>query len=125
SDYIKNTFLSSDVSGTLLLSGGIDSTFLLSKAVEENIPLQIGIYKAETKEIDESETAFENIKKMKINAKDFPLTVLSSNEIKEIDIDDFVKILEQPTSDGLNVFHLLKHLKKDQRKLKLVYTGLG
>jgi len=125
SHYIKNTFISTDVPGTLLLSGGIDSTFLLANAFENKISLHLGIYKANDPLIDESPSALDNISKMKLNQDQFPINVLSGAEIEKLDIDGFVKILEQPSSAGLQVFHLLEHLKGKQPNLKLVYTGLG
>lgn len=125
SNYITHALASKDVSGTLLLSGGVDSTFLLAKAVETDISLRLGIYKANREDIDESQSALMNYEKICTNKSRFPLTVLSSSPIEIEDIGQFCELLEQPTSDGLQLFHLLKHLKQQDKSLKLVYTGLG
>ncbi len=125
SKYIENSLLSTDVPGTLLLSSGIDSTYLLSEAIEHKIPLQIGIYKANNKLIDESEDALVNIGKLSVDKEKYPIKILSSEKEKALKLDEFCSLLEQPSSDGLQLFSLLSHLKKSTPSLKLVYTGLG
>lgn len=125
SNYVSQALASKDVSGTLLLSGGVDSTFILSKAAENNISLRLGVYKAKQKEIDESTSALSNYEKIVADKSIFPVTVLSADTIGIDDINEYCSILEQPTSDGLQLFHLLKHLRRKDESLKLVYTGLG
>lgn len=124
STYLANALSSTDVEGALLLSEGIDSTFLLTKAIENSFPLKIGIYKANDPKIDESAKALQNIAKIKANPQHYPVTVLENN-VGVIDIDEYGKILEQPSSDGLQLFNLLKYLRNSHPGLKLVYTGLG
>lgn len=123
--YIYDALSSKDVEGTLLLSGGLDSTFVLAAAAKKHTSLRVGIYKANNPTIDESDKALNNILKMGISKGEFPVSLLSQSNGEDIDIEGYARLLEQPTSDGLQVYQLLKYLRFKHPELKLVYTGLG
>jgi len=125
SDYIKNALLSTDVPGTLLLSAGIDSTYVLSQAMKNKISLNLGLYKAENIEIDESKDALANLEKFDYSKKDFPINLILSTNFGLVQLEEFCSLLEQPSSDGLQLYNLLKQIKAKVPALKLVYTGLG
>lgn len=125
SKYVRQALASKDVLGTLLLSGGVDSTYLLSVASENNVRLHIGVYKAQNPHIDEASEAMSNYKKICSDKGMFPVTVLEASRIEMNELNEFSRLLEQPASDGLQLFHLLKHIKATDSSLRLVYTGLG
>lgn len=125
-NYTNNAISAKDVEGTLLLSGGVDSSFLLARAKENDVPVTIGIYKAKDKIIDESEKALDHVRKLGLISNTlYPVYILDEEDGFEISLEEYVKLLEQPTSDGMQLYKLLKHLKVKNPKLKLVYTGLG
>lgn len=113
---------STDVKKNLLVSSGLDSAMLLhlAKLDGDNQTAAI-IYKSPNKEVDESEAATSNVKRILV--KD-PIVV--SDEIDQNSIvKSFVEILEQPSSDGLNLYNLLTTLKNKDKSVRLIYTGLG
>lgn len=121
-DYPKNAFSSTDVKKNLLVSSGIDSAMLLHLAkLDGDINTEAIIYKSANKFSDESSIAKEHVKK--ILEKD-PIIVNDFVAQKDI-LPAFVKILEQPSSDGLNLFNLLTSLKEKDKSVRLIYTGLG
>jgi asparagine synthase (glutamine-hydrolysing) len=124
-NYLSQALSSRDVEGALLLSGGIDSPYILASAFENKIPLIIGIYKANNKQIDESDKAIEHKNKIIGANSEYLVSVLTDGENEGSNHQKYAQILEQPTSDGLQVYSLIKHLKANNPSLKLVYTGLG
>lgn len=123
--YLKQSLDSTDVPGALLLSEGVDSTMVLAAAARFQKHLRLAIYKAKSSVIDESEGALLNIQKLGLKTSDFPVTILTDEGEDGVDIEEFVNILEQPTSDGMQLYYLLRHLRIKHPELKLVYTGLG
>lgn len=125
SNYIRESLSSKDVEGAVLLSGGVDSCFVVSQALRHKVPLRIGLYKATDPSIDESKAATINLTKIHADPSYFPLTILSDKNQHGLDIDYYSMLLEQPSSDGLQIFYLLRFLRDRYKGLKLVFTGLG
>ena len=112
---------SSDVPLSLLLSGGVDSTYLAFLARK---------YKVKNLETftlrNDSGSNLEDV----LNAKKissilrFKNTTINLNktEIENI-IDSYIRSMELPTDDGLNIYYATR--KIFQNKIKVCLTGLG
>ncbi len=114
---IKN-HLVSDVPLGIFLSGGIDSTAVLSKAseFEEINTISIGF---QEKKWNESDTAKEISNHFKTNHHEY---IISEQEALE-SIDDFLNSIDQPSVDGFNTYFISKFTK--QLGYKVVLSGLG
>ncbi|MBB3140056.1 asparagine synthetase B family protein [Halomonas organivorans] len=126
--YFRNSFLSRDVEAALLLSSGVDSSYLLLKSVESNVELSLVTYgnddgKGEVGEVEK------NLTLMNLDERAYQYSALINNasDRKSLaeELEYYANIMEQPTADGLQVCRLLKHLKEKFPKLKVVYSGLG
>lgn len=121
-DYALNAFRSTDVEKNILASSGIDSTMLLHLAAKElDDRVHAITYKSPVAAIDESEQAAKNIRSILDRS---PLLLTDHHGHAET-FTAFVRILEQPSSDGLNLFNLLELLKEEYPDARLIYTGLG
>lgn len=121
--FIKKAFLEADVKPNLLLSSGVDSTYILAKAASFNIHPNVFIYKNEIdKNRDESEKAVRNLKKI---APQVPFKIIknvySTKELYQV----FGNVIEQPSDDGLDILNLLSGIKKHSPSTKLVLSGIG
>jgi len=124
-DIVKSSFeksvkhhLESDVPTGVFLSGGIDSTSVLSVAsqfVKVNT-LSIGF---EEKKWDESRVSKKIAQRYNTNHHEYIV-----KEKEAIDsLDDFINTLDQPTIDGFNTYFISRFTK--QAGLKVVLSGLG
>lgn len=121
-DFFVKTLKHSRKIKSLFLSSGIDSNYILTKLIENGIRFKIFTLKNKNNKIDESDLVIKNIKKLKIFNN---LEIISSqkndliNEIKHLS-----KIYELPSSDGLNLFYLLKNIKNSDNS-KIFFSGIG
>lgn len=121
---IFNCMHVSDVEPNLLLSSGIDSTYLLSQAMAQNKPI-----KSLSLSVSDSNDELLEIKKNLNHFKDFYLhdvlhEVFFEDSFGSLDLlNNYISIMEQPSSDGLNLFSLLNHF--NSKELKLIITGVG
>jgi len=122
---IKNSFttsienhLESDVSLGILLSGGIDSTSVLSVASQfaKVNTLSIGF---EENKWDESKVSKKIAKHYHSNHHEY---IVKEKEAVNA-LDDFIETLDQPTVDGFNTYFISRFTK--QLGLKVVLSGLG
>lgn len=113
-----------EVSSCLFLSSGIDSNLILAILNKNNIKIPtISIsfenFKSDHKIYDESQIIKSICNKLKIeNYHSF----ISRDLIKEYD-NQFLKEMDQPTTDGLNSFIVSKIA--NQMDYKIAYSGLG
>ena len=122
---IKNSFtksienhLESDVSLGILLSGGIDSTSVLSVASQfaKVNTLSIGF---EENKWDESKVSKKIAEHYHSNHHEY---IVKEKEAVNA-LDDFIETLDQPTVDGFNTYFISRFTK--QLGLKVVLSGLG
>lgn len=123
--YANNAMESADVKGTLLLSSGIDSTFLLSLLSCSLKDFNVATYKADDFKVDESTTAYQNYKKITFGTSNSTFKYVDCDRDLLLDVYEYSKLMEQPTSDGIQFFKLLKALKRSDKNLRLIFTGLG
>lgn len=126
SDFLRNLLEDSvsahciaDVPVGVLLSGGLDSTLVLRCArdnIENLHTFTIGFDRPES---DESSAAATTAKIYKTHHH---LEILSRQSCQTL-WTDFVKTMDQPTIDGLNVFAVCKMLK--DQGIKAALSGLG
>jgi asparagine synthase (glutamine-hydrolysing) len=121
--YMTKALQVSDVPATLLLSGGIDSNYLLHMFHHLEMRPEILIYKHDNGGVDESAQALSHLSK--IDQSLLSKVILATGSVSAEDVNCFAHIMEQPSSDGLNLFTILKHLKQKKPNAKLIYTGLG
>ena len=113
-----------EVSSCLFLSSGVDSNLILAILNKNNIKIPtISIsfenFKSDHKINDESQIIKSICNKLKIeNYHSF----ISRDLIKEYD-NQFLKEMDQPTTDGLNSFIVSKIA--NQMHYKIAYSGLG
>lgn len=113
-----------DVEPALLLSSGVDSTYLLDLMQENYSVFSALTYKSPIPAHDESVRALNNVKK-----------ICEPNQAQVSLIDNFhdifslyeryPKLLEQPSSDGVQLFNLLLMCRQINDKLKLIILGTG
>ena len=121
--FIKEAISTADVPAHLLLSSGVDSTYLLAEASKLNLAPEVFIYRNKVeKERDESIKALVNVKKIDASIKSH---IISNEEDPSTLYDQFINLLEQPTNDGLDIFNILKGVRRKSTEAKLVLTGLG
>jgi asparagine synthase (glutamine-hydrolysing) len=123
-DNIFNCMHVSDVEPNLLLSSGIDSTYLLSQAMVRKKPIR-----SLSLSLLDSNDELLDIKKNLNHFKD----IYSQDVLHEVYVDDsfgsldllnnYISIMEQPSSDGLNLYTLLNHF--NSKDLKLIISGIG
>lgn len=122
---VKNSFeksvkyhLESDVPTGVFLSGGVDSTSVLSVASQfaKVNTLTIGF---EEKKWDESKVSKKIAQYYNTNHHEY---IVKEEEAVE-SLDDFINTLDQPTVDGFNTYFISRFTK--QTGLKVVLSGLG
>lgn len=123
-DYMVNCIKSADVERGLLLSSGVDSSYILSSMQQSNIRARIMTYKANDNLVDESAMAIENAFKIgKFEAHE--IDVIENQFDSTALYEQYPTILEQPSSDGINLFNILLGSRVKNKELKLVFLGTG
>jgi asparagine synthase (glutamine-hydrolysing) len=114
----------SDVEPNLLLSSGIDSTYLLSQAMVRKKPIR-SLSLSLLDSNDELLDIKKNLNHFKdIYSQDVLHEVYVDNSFGSLDLlNNYISIMEQPSSDGLNLYTLLNHF--NSKDLKLIITGIG
>lgn len=127
--YVEHSLIARDVDAALLLSSGVDSSYLLVKSIEAGAGLSLVTYGGceGAGEVGEVE---ENLSSIDLNKAGCQFSSLQrDNEGHPVNIREeleyYADIMEQPTSDGLQVHRILQHLKMEFPHLKVVYSGLG
>ncbi len=124
-EILKNSFeesikyhMQSDVPFGLFLSGGIDSTSVLSQASKFSKinTLSIGFNENQW---DESNLSKNIAKHYQTNHYEY---IVKEDDVAE-SLDDFIDTLDQPTVDGLNTYFISKFAK--ECGFKVVLSGLG
>ncbi|MCG8702365.1 MAG: asparagine synthase (glutamine-hydrolyzing) [Bacteroidales bacterium] len=126
--YIRNEFeeatkyhIISDVDVGAFLSGGVDSTAVVSlmqKLSSKNIHTFSLGFKQENEVTDESGIAERTAKKLGTIHKNIHIDDSYVNEI----LDEFIESLDQPSFDGINTFIISKESCK---QVKVALSGLG
>ncbi|WP_192036950.1 asparagine synthetase B family protein [Halomonas sp. YLGW01] len=127
--YLKYSLITRDVDAALLLSSGVDSSYLLVKSIESGAGLSLVTYGGcdGSGEVSEVENNLSFIDLNEAGCKFSALQKVGEGRpdcISE-EIAFYAGIMEQPTSDGLQVHRILQHLKSEFPHLKVVYSGLG
>lgn len=127
--YLKYSLITRDVDAALLLSSGVDSSYLLVKSIEAGAGLSLVTYGGGDGdgEVSEVENNLSFIDLKDAGCEFSPLQKVSEGHpgfISE-EIAFYAGVMEQPTSDGLQVHRILQHLKSEFPHLKVVYSGLG
>lgn len=121
--HIKNCLQTSDVIPALLLSSGVDSTYLLSHINNARDDYEILTYRADSAAYDESETALKNLHTIS-KGKTVKINVIKNHEHILNLYDQYPQLLEQPSSDGMNLFNLLSLYRREgEQKLVIIGTG--
>ncbi len=110
-----------DVPISILLSGGVDSTYLASlnnKAANKKIKTFTLCNKSGSN-INDVSKAKEISKKLKLENSQIEV----DNQKINIEVKSFIKNMEYPTDDGLNIYIATKSIFKN--KFKVCLTGLG
>ena len=123
-DYARKCLSSTDVESTLLLSSGVDSTYLLSLMQDIEQPYSVLMYGSPNNKEDESRIAVNNLR---IICKDkMPKLTITDNWQDMLALySDYVKILEQPTNDGINLYNILRNYRAISNNNRLILSGLG
>jgi asparagine synthase (glutamine-hydrolysing) len=123
-DNISNCMQVSDVEPNLLLSSGIDSTYLLSQSMAQKKPIR-SLSLSLSDSNDELLGIKKNLNHLKNSySQDLLHEVFFDNSFGSLDLlNNYISIMEQPSSDGLNLFTLLNHF--NSQDLKLIITGVG
>src|SRR3989338_435415 len=122
--YITKCFSATDVKPLLLLSGGVDSGFILNIVQCQKTPFSVLIYKSPDQQQDESTTALAHLHR--ICGDNLPEYFVVSNSPNQQDLfSEFPKLLEQPSSDGINLLNILAECRRIGNHQKLILTGLG
>jgi asparagine synthase (glutamine-hydrolysing) len=126
-EYLRNSLLANDVDSTVFLSGGIDSAYVFSKAVDyqfspENLSATTLCTNNEFNEGNDAKFNFEKI----------ALRSWSYRQVKPLlysyisQLDQLIEGLEQPTNDGFNSYSIYSAIQESSGNTpKVVYTGLG
>jgi asparagine synthase (glutamine-hydrolysing) len=112
----------SDVPVAILLSGGLDSSAILSYLIEKKIdvtPFTLGFEEFKGIEDDEITTSEKFCKLLGIKHNKI---YLSNDEILD-DLENFFKNMDQPSYDGLNTYLITKFL--NNKNFKVAISGLG
>lgn len=120
--YLINSVEATDVCPVLLLSSGVDSTYLLSQIARHGLNSKVCIYKSSNAKTDESEPAQRNLSQVLPGVE--PLIV--ENEMDDIRLYELqIAMMEQPSSHGMQIINILSGLKRFAPGTKLILTGLG
>jgi len=123
--YALNCLNNSDVKPSLLLSSGVDSAFVLNLMNTSSLnPFRVLTYKSPSNEIDESSAAITNLHKICGN-KEIEVALVENHDDLHHLYTEYPALLEQPTSDGINLFNILSLSKKDSTHWRLVILGTG
>jgi asparagine synthase (glutamine-hydrolysing) len=125
--YLKDSFLATDVPCNLLLSSGIDSTYLLGNIVQNDLESNVYIYKSENINEDESLGAINNFNTILQSSKNKRLKYdIIENEKDDIELYQILlQLIEQPTSHGTQIVNILDGIKQKDNTAKLIISGLG
>jgi len=123
-DNISNCMQVSDVEPNLLLSSGIDSTYLLSQSMAQKKSIR-SLSLSLSDSNDELLGIKKNLNHLKNSySQDLLHEVFFDDSFGSLDLlNNYISIMEQPSSDGLNLFTLLNHF--NSQDLKLIITGVG
>lgn len=121
--HIKCSMQTTDVEPSLLLSSGVDSTYLLSQLKESQTKFNVLTYKSDILEQDESSHAMINLSKICKESVDVNI-IENHDDIFNL-YTKYPGILEQPSSDGMQLFNLLSLSKQYNKDGRLVILGTG
>ncbi len=122
--HAESSLQTTDVEPGLLLSSGVDSTYLLSLLNQCADQFSVLTYKGLVPEQDESGAAIANVKRICENKK-VNIHVIDNHEDLSALYARYPEILEQPTTDGMQLFNILTVSRQHNNKLKLVLLGTG
>ena len=123
-EYIDLALSTYDVRPSLLLSSGVDSTYLLSLIQGRKVDFNLMTYKAPQKIHDESAIATDHVKKI-CGSEVRSFNILENHDSIDELFDQYHKLLEQPSSDGINLFNILSMFRQIDIKAKLIFLGVG
>lgn len=122
SNYLPQSVTATDVTPVLLLSSGVDSTYVLSEVEGAGLNCEVAVYAHANPTLDESRQALENLHKIAPSRAAHRIT----NTFTLADIHQtHARLLEQPSIDGLDMLNVLTGLKKLRPATRLVLTGMG
>ncbi len=121
-DFFIKTLKHSKKIKSLFLSSGIDSNYILTRLIKNNLKFKIYTLRNENSKIDESSIVIKNLKNLKI-LNNLEIINTKRNNLF-IEIKHLAQIYELPSSDGLNLFYLLKNIKKPDIS-KIFFSGIG
>lgn len=124
--YLLDSIISTDVKPILLLSSGVDSSYILGQAIKNKLNPNIYIYKSQDPSENESERAYENLEVI-VKFSDIAIDsyiVENTLEFKKL-YGKFISIIEQPSNHGLQFINIFEGIKSIQPRAKLILTGLG
>ncbi len=114
-DYIMEKYSVSQADWSLMLSSGVDSN-IIKNILNNKVTTYTLLF--HDHKIYSEETLIEKSKNNIFLEFDYM-------KQKEYVIDDYIRSMEQPTIDGLNIFIITKLIKKYNNKNKVCLTGLG
>lgn len=112
-----------DVEPAILLSSGVDSTYLLSLMQDSDRPFRVWTYKAISSVLDESSAAIDNLRK--ICGDNVQAEILENHKDMHDLYISYPFLLEQPSSDGMNLFNILSVSRENHPGAKLIILGTG
>ena len=120
--YLGQSVTATDFTPLLLLSSGIDSTYVAAHIVKNSLSAHFTSYRNKNAKTDETVLAAINLNKMNYDRE---LTTLQ-HEVSSIELySTLAASLEQPATDGLQLINIFTAIKSKQPEVKVVLTGLG